>query len=391
MKHHVLLLVNSYVTDADPRHGAKFRLHLRSFAKRQWRVGVVTVSQRGYRTVECLKNGGIILRKEFERPIVQDCMCFSCLDKIRFASSLYMYGAFPIRAYKKYIAMYGAPDIIHAHGSLWAGRIALAIKKRFGAPYVVTEHMNTIAMDAIPLFFTSLVKETMAEAEMRMPISAIAGRAIEEKIGGCFVPWEPVPNMYDDALFFYDSSIAPPAQPVFFSASALLPKKGFGVLLQAFASVFANGKETLRIAGDGPERRALASLASELGIAEQVVFLGNVSRQGVAREMQNASAYVCSSRFETFGIPVIEAMACGKPIVTTQCGGPEELVTETSGRVVPKDDAPALAQAMQQIAENTDAYNPEAISEECRSRFSPGAVLDRLGELYNECAKLAHS
>jgi glycosyltransferase involved in cell wall biosynthesis len=159
--------------------------------------------------------------------------------------------------------------------------------------------------------------------------------------------------------------------------------KGQADLLQAFAARFQGDPTVqLRIGGDGPLRAELQTLALELGISEQVTFLGMLSREQVATEMQRADAFVLSSHYETFGVVLIEALACGTPIIATACGGPECIVRPSNGLLVPPGDVDALGAAMAQIRETSANYPPDALHSECMAQFGEQAVAAQLGQIY---------
>jgi glycosyltransferase involved in cell wall biosynthesis len=133
--------------------------------------------------------------------------------------------------------------------------------------------------------------------------------------------------------------------PVIAALGRLHPNKAFDTLIRAFARL---DDGTLWLAGDGPDRQALAALAAELGVAERVRFLGwQEDPQAVIR---GADLFVCPSRHEPFGNVIAEAMACGKPVISTSSHGGTELIEDgVNGVLVPVDDAGAMADAMRQI------------------------------------------
>ena len=100
--------------------------------------------------------------------------------------------------------------------------------------------------------------------------------------------------------------------------------------------------------------------------------------------MQESHVVVSSSDFETFGITLIEAMACGKPVVATRSGGPEFFVDDKNGLLVPTGDRDALALALTRIRETHSSYDPESISKRCASRFGHDAILTRIERIYEE-------
>jgi len=133
--------------------------------------------------------------------------------------------------------------------------------------------------------------------------------------------------------------------PVIAALGRLHPNKAFDTLIRGFASL---EEGTLWLGGDGPDRAMLAALANELGIAGRVMFLGwQDDPQAVIR---GADIFVCPSRHEPFGNVIAEAMACGKPVISTASHGGTELVEDgVNGVLVPVDDAGALADAMRMV------------------------------------------
>jgi len=135
--------------------------------------------------------------------------------------------------------------------------------------------------------------------------------------------------------------------------------------------------------GDGPERSKLQALAVELDIEKSVKFTGLLSRQEVLTTIANADAFVLSSRYETFGVVVIEALALGKPVIATRCGGPESIVRQEDGILVPVDDIGALAAAMEKIIKNQEEYDPIEIRKACINRYSESAIAEKLIKIYS--------
>ena len=114
----------------------------------------------------------------------------------------------------------------------------------------------------------------------------------------------------------------------------------------------------------------------------QVHFLGHLSRELVRQEMLNADCFVLSSLVETFGVVLIEALACGLPVVATRCGGPQDMVHPGNGLLVEPDDASSLSLALEQIVARADEYRPEQLREDCLRRFGPAAFVARATALF---------
>lgn len=139
---------------------------------------------------------------------------------------------------------------------------------------------------------------------------------------------------------------APGAPPVVLGVGRLVPAKDFATLLRAFAKVLAARDARLVILGEGNQRESLEALAEALGIGSDVAFPGYV--ENPYAYMAHAAAFVLSSRWEGLVGVLIEAMACGCPVVSTDCpSGPAEILKGgTLGPLVPVGDHGALGEAI---------------------------------------------
>lgn len=103
--------------------------------------------------------------------------------------------------------------------------------------------------------------------------------------------------------------------------------------------------------------------------------------------MNGCGCFVCSSRTETLSCVLNEAAACGKPVISTRCGGPEDIVTEETGLLVPVDDVEALAGAMLRMLDTAADYDPQRIRELTVSRFGVETVCAQLLAACREAAQ----
>jgi len=133
---------------------------------------------------------------------------------------------------------------------------------------------------------------------------------------------------------------------VIVAVGRLVPQKGFDILLRAFALVLRELPSRLLLIGDGPERQALQRIVAELHLASAVEFLGY--EPNPHRYLARADLFVMSSRWEGLGNTLIEALACGCPVVSTDCiSGPREILENGQyGTLVPVDDPGSLADAI---------------------------------------------
>jgi len=159
------------------------------------------------------------------------------------------------------------------------------------------------------------------------------------------------------------------------------PRKNIEMLLRAFAVVRENHPDVrLALAGDDPQA-SLLELCTELGISKAVDFKGKVSADELVALYQNAELFAISSTQEGLGIVMLEAMACGVPVVATDCGGPEDIVIDgQTGQVVPNGDAKTMAQAISTLLD--DPTTLQKMRDKCaafiREHASPPVVEETL-------------
>ena len=133
--------------------------------------------------------------------------------------------------------------------------------------------------------------------------------------------------------------------PLIFALGRIHRRKGFDVLLPSLASM---PRAYLWVAGEGPEEAELRRLASALGVADRVRWLG--WQRDVGGFYAASDVFVCPSRFEPLGNVVIEAWAHGVPVVATTSAGPSALIDDgVSGLLVPPEDADGMAAALSSV------------------------------------------
>lgn len=170
-----------------------------------------------------------------------------------------------------------------------------------------------------------------------------------------------------------------PGDAFVLAVGRLHKQKGYGHLLSAFARVVERRPSHLVILGEGDDRDELQALADSLGITPYVHLLGY--RPNALSYMREASVFALSSHAEGFGNVIVEALACGTPVVSTDCPhGPREILADGRyGTLVPVGDVDALANA---IAANLDRPKP-AMSNELKQHLQLFSI-DAIGRQYLE-------
>jgi glycosyltransferase involved in cell wall biosynthesis len=178
----------------------------------------------------------------------------------------------------------------------------------------------------------------------------------------------------------------PGQPPVILGVGRLQKQKDFPTLIHAFAKVRQQQPLRLMILGEGSERSNLESLVQELGIAKDVVFPGFVANPYAY--MAQAAVLVLSSAWEGFGNVLVEALAAGTPIVSTDCeSGPAEILANGQyGKLVPVGNAEDMAKAIAAILEDTP--DGEVLKQRA-NEFSLEKALTKYGKLLHNATSIA--
>lgn len=272
------------------------------------------------------------------------------------------------------------PDVLHVVAALPAAPLALVLGPLLRVPTVVSEYMNPFAAYMRGPVRRGLVRALYRRARVVLVASRFSQRQLEE--WGIAGPFEVLANVVDVAAFRAadERAVHRPAQALY--VGRLSAEKGVPLLLQALTRL-SPGTVSLAVAGDGPERAAYERLARELEL-DGVVFHGLQSHEGVAALMREADFLVLPSLTENQPCVVLEAQACGLPVLATATGGVPEIVPPASGVLVRPGDVDALAAGFAELLGRLAELRPRGIAEAVAAGHSPAAVGAALGAVYRE-------
>jgi glycosyltransferase involved in cell wall biosynthesis len=283
---------------------------------------------------------------------------------------------------KEYIKEHGKPDFIHAHNVFLAGKVAYNLNKKFKIPYLITEHASGFLLNEYSpkkLENAALIYKNAAHV---LSVSNALANAIKDlcRITKITI----IPNVVNTDLFEYLPTVKKDERFTFVSVGNLLINKGHHVLIKAFYYFnlqFSNSQ--LRIVGEGPEFQNLESLILTLGLKGKVLLDGRKTPVELASIYQKSHCLVLPSFKETFGVVIIEAMACGIPVIATKSGGPEYIINKTNGLLVNSGNPKEMKVAMVNIFQNYLSYNFNEIRNFTNENFGQRAISEKLLKLYN--------
>ena len=229
----------------------------------------------------------------------------------------------------------------HNHFSLLAAN-ARGICRRFFGLHILPYAMRILypLADAIICVSHGVAESILDVVKVKNKITVIYNPVVSEEV--IALSQKPVRHPW-----FLDQGA-----PIILSAGRLVTQKDYPTLLSAFALVVQELPARLVILGEGPEQKELEKIAHALGVHQHVAFLG--LQKNPFNYMKMASVFVLSSLHEGFGNVIVEAMALGVPVISTDCkSGPSEIIeNDKNGMLVPVRNSSALADTILKLLED---------------------------------------
>lgn len=284
--------------------------------------------------------------------------------------------------YRKYVKRFGTPDIIHVHNGLYGGIAAMKIRKRYGVPYIITEHSSNVLNHRINKSDKGLLRMSYSNASGLISVSK---RLKKEMLHYTEKSIEVIPNIINTRKFYPDYHRKADIF-TFVSVAFLTENKREDLAISAFNEEFkCHDRVKLVIAGDGEKEEELKKLAAKGIMHQSIEFKGRVTREEIPGFFRKADAFVLPSNFETFGVAYVEALASGIPIITTRCGGPEEFYNENLGRIVDRNNLNQLKEAMGYVYKNKNVYDKKQLWRFVDKNFGEEAIVKKIKDMYIRC------
>lgn len=288
----------------------------------------------------------------------------------------------------------GRPDVIHAQVTNTGGYAAWRLSKEFNIPYLITERYAPFPQRDYLKNADELIDDMflpLHQADKVISVSPAFAEIISRFSKRQVIA---IPNFLDED-FFRPSAIkkVKSASEFCFSTLALSyePRKGVEILVRAIKLIREKGYSAIFRIGGGREDHFLENikkLSLELGVGGNIEWFGKIDRNDVVRLMQDSDCFVLASQSESFGTVYIEALACGKPVIATRCGGPESIVNDINGFLVSVDNPEELADAMIRMMNEYKNFDQGAIRNDFLKRFSKTVVVEKYIDIYNEISRL---
>lgn len=281
--------------------------------------------------------------------------------------------------YHRYIQENGKPDLFICNFSFPTGIGVLELSKKYQIPYVVVEHSSLLLNPRKKPWLNSTLSKIFLNSARVICVSRELSVGIKKRIP-LNIDIDIIPNTID-SIFNYKERVEK-NEFVFLSVGSLRKIKNHDLLIKSFALAFKNENVSLTIVGDGPQKKALETLITKLGMESQIYLTGSLNRFELLEKYIKCDCFVLLSKKETFGIAFREAMAVGRPVVSSNNGGILYGWDEKFGIITDSTDIKCISEVLKLIR-NSYSFDLQYISENSCRLFSQESIKEQYSDIIN--------
>lgn len=383
---HVLIIPSWYPDNKDDFKGSFFREQSLGVLKQGCDVGIIypdieTVNQ------SCNRIFFPKIKFENDEGLKTYRMSWNYLLNIgRTIQKFYLYKLFGLILFKRYIKEFGKPDIIHCHSVMMGGWLTEKISDKYKIPFVITEH-NTLFFKGHYKNYYNKISEIYNKSSLCLSVSSNFCKILEKSIPNS-PQWIPHNNIVSPKFLTTNIRKKDKDPFVFISISDLSKRKNVPIVLKSFKKFNEKyPKSKLKIIGVGLEESTLKTLKEKLDI-KNVYFLGKKTRNQIVQELNKSNVFVLGTKYETFGVVLIESLSMGVPVIVTDCGGSDDIMNKEVGRVTKQNDVEDMYNSMIDVYNKYDEFKPQNLRDYINSKFSEEKLSTVLIKYYEKILKI---
>lgn len=397
MKHKILILPTYFPTHLNPIIGSQ--------VKEQTEL---LQPEFDIRVIHCMKGMGFIrfvlllLIPFLRKNIYKDCSKQLKGDSL-ITSGVYYYqnsmfsDRFNLyiqeRAYdfvfRKLVKRNWHPDLIHARGTDYAGFIANYLSLKYKTPYILSENTAFLLDEYISNFTIKTYRNAINNAKSLLFVSNFLKQITLMHGIGLNATHYVVGNAVDDIHFKILNMNRDEHMFKIFTTGYNSHIKDFDTFFKAIKLVIENGHNNIEVtigityAWSEDNYKELITKAKNFGVEQYCNFILKIPRNEMPIYFNKSNCYIQTSIIETFGISCLEALACGTPVISTNNGGINDIITKNNGIVIPINDHVNLAEAIIKIKNKYIIFDQKILRESIISKFGKEHYKNAIVEILN--------
>ena len=291
-----------------------------------------------------------------------------------------------VKLFEKYLQEFGKPDIIHAHTANYGGYVAALIKKKYGIPYIITEHRSIMSYlcehsrKSFENWHAPYYSRAYSNADYITPVSKLQIPKIKTFLTR-EVPIVPVTNVINTDFFHFKERKNNTEKIKFVTVNGFYFNKSYDILIPAFdAACDKNPNIAINVVGENFEKKEfLNKLWKNVKNKDKISFTGELTAEGVRNELWQADCYIMPSRAEGQPQATLEALCTGLPMVCTNVI-PDNVATAENSIMIQMENIELMTEAILKLSDTYKNYNNKAISENavniCGKEAFTKAIID---------------
>lgn len=310
--------------------------------------------------------------------------------KIKFLERVYSakkYNSIYKAAIRKYIDENGRPGLVHVHMGMQVARVVLWLHRIMGIRFLVTEHWSGFLKEAkekffnLPFYLRRPWKNLLQKAKGISTVSKHLAEGLNSYFPEKTV--QVIPNVVNEEVF-NSVNVREAGSPVFLHVSGLDDLKNPLTILRAFRNFNHEYPDSiLNIIGS--TKKEFIQEVIEMGLHKSVFFYSEMPQARLAGYMHQADALILYSKYETFGCVIIEANACGTPVIVSDIPVFHETVADgENGVFAGVGNADLLAKKMKWVIEHKSHFDKAGISQKAISKYSYAVIGKQFSDWYND-------
>jgi glycosyltransferase involved in cell wall biosynthesis len=295
------------------------------------------------------------------------------------------------RLFHQLAASANRPDIVHAH-IYSSADLAAYLQMTEHVPGVLSEHASVYPRNLLTYLEAQRARFSINFLRRVMPVSENLLHHMQRY--GIRGPFKVIANTVDTRLFHPELEKLPTSnqETQLLTVCSLNRNKSVHLLLEALTNLLEYRQDFhLTVIGDGPERVNIQSQIVSSGLKEKVTLSGMKPKPAVAAAMQNADLFILTSLWENQPVVLIEAMACGIPVLAPEVGGIPEIVKPFCGQLFEVGNVSSIASVLSSVMDNLGSYSKTTISNYAQEHFSYPMIANQFNFVYHRVLEEARS
>ena len=345
---------------------------------------VADPSLAGKYEVEIGDNNGVLEVIVYYRKVSSSIPGLSSFIKYRRFFNAYRKG------YAQLNSLFSKPDLLHLHVIWRAAIFARSLFERLHVPLVISEHWSGYMPEDGSYGSGPMKVYTQGMVRNASAVITVSERMKEAMLShGLKNDYHIIPNVVDTALFHPSPSVPAGKIRMIHVSTVNDREKNLSGMLRVIKKLGEKRNDfVLEIIGDSPERAGFEEMAKQMGIlGKQVIFSGYRSIDEVAERMRNSHFFVMFSNYEGLPCVILEAMACGLPVVATRTGGIPSVVNDERGMLTEVKDEEGLLNVLHTMMDKWSTFNRDGLRKYAEDNFSYHNVGRQIADVYEKVIK----